>query len=336
MSSAITYPVRAPQWVLTYEGVNITADISNMVRGITYTDRLSGGAGEIEVELEDRDKLWQNSWYPQEGDLTNLRIGYGGEPLLPCGDFQVDDLELEFPPDIFRLRCLAAYITPAMRTRVCVGYENQTLMQIATAIAGKYNLQLVAAPGLVNLAFARVTQSRESDLEFLHRLARENNYDFTIRGAQMVFYARAALESQAPAVTIARTDLLGGSFRSKTHRIFKAAQVSYQNLGLKQLVTQMADASPAPAPTDTLKLITRCENGQQALLKSQSALHGANMLQNTAHLRLPGNPTLCAGNTAAVGGFGQYDGVYLIETARHRVSRTSGYTTEIQARMVKS
>jgi uncharacterized protein len=305
-----------------------------MVLEIVYTDRLSGAAGEIEVELEDHERRWQGPWYPQEGDLTSLMIGYQGEPLLPCGDFQVDDLEFDLPPDTFRLRCLAAYITPAMRTRNSVAYENQTLMQIASAVAGKYNLSVVAAPGMINPAFARVTQSHESDLTFLHRLARTHDYDFTIRGEQMVFYDRAAVEARAPGVSISRSDLLRGGFRSKTHRIYKAAEVSYQDPASKQLITQTVDATPAPPTGDTLKLAVRCENGQQALLKVQSALHASNMLQTTAGLELPGNPALCAGNTATIGGFGAHDGIYLIEIARHRVSRVSGYTTEVQLRRV--
>lgn len=332
MAGSLTYPVRSPEWILTYEGVNITADISHMVVGITYTDRLSGAAGEVEIELEDHEKRWQGPWYPQEGDQASLMIGYHGEPLLPCGDFQVDELEFELPPDIFRLRCLAAYITPAMRTLNSTAFEDQTLVQIAAALAGKYGFELVTAPGLANVAFARVTQSRETDLEFLHRLARTHGYDFTIRGKQMVFYARAALEVQTPAAAISRADLLRGGFRSKTHRVYKAAQVSYQDPTSKRLVTQTVDATPLPPTGDTLKLVARCENGQQALLKSQSALHAANMLQTAARLELPGAPVLCAGNIATLSGFGANDGIYLIETARHRVTRASGYTTEVEAR----
>ena len=93
-------------------------------------------------------------------------------------------------------------------------------------------------------------------------------------------------------------------------------------------------ASPVPAPTDTLKIIVRCENGPQAQLKSQSAIHGANMTQTTARLELVGDPALCAGNTVNVAGFGANDGIYLIETARHRVSQATGYITEIEARQV--
>ena len=61
MAAAVSYPVRAPQWVLTYQGVNITADISPMVLAITYVDRLDNASGEVEVELEDHAK---RCWAP--------------------------------------------------------------------------------------------------------------------------------------------------------------------------------------------------------------------------------------------------------------------------------
>ena len=59
MTAPIAYPVRSPDWILTYSGVNITADISHMVLSISYADELGGRSGELEVELEDRERRWQ-------------------------------------------------------------------------------------------------------------------------------------------------------------------------------------------------------------------------------------------------------------------------------------
>ena len=59
MASAISYPVRSPQWILTYQGTNISADISTMTLDITYRDYLSSLSGEIEVTLEDHNQRWQ-------------------------------------------------------------------------------------------------------------------------------------------------------------------------------------------------------------------------------------------------------------------------------------
>jgi uncharacterized protein len=334
MSGAVTFPVRAPRWILTYQGVDITTNISRMVTAITYKDCLDGASGALEVELEDHEKRWQGAWQPTEGDLVNLMIGYAGESLLPCGDFQVDDLSLSGPPDVLHLRCLAAYITPAMRTYNSVGYENQTLSQIAGTIAAKYGLTMVAASGASNLTFARVTQRHETDLAFLRRLARTHNYEFTVRGKQIVFYSRTSLEAAAPAAAIARSDLLRFAFRLKTHRVYRAAQVSYQLRERKQLVTQSITAAPTIPTGDTLKLAVRCENGQQATLKATSALHEANMVRTSASFTASGAIAYTAGNTLMITGFGFNDGKYLIESARHRLARATGYTTDFEARRV--
>lgn len=334
MALSISYPVKVPRWVVTYKGVDITLDISPMLTAITYTDQLGSSAGSLELDLEDHQKFWQGPWYPRQGDEVDVLIGYTGDELLPCGNFQIDELELSGPPDHFTMRCLAAWITPAMRTRHSVGYEGQALPQIAATIAAKYGLTVVGAVNDRNVSFARITQCRETDLEFLARLARAHNYEFTIRGTQLVFYAMAALETAAPVLTLSREDLLGFSFLNKTHLTYKAGELSYQALAYKQLIAQSVAPSATGSTGDILKCIERCENGQQAALKAQSALHEMNKSALTVRLSAPGNPELSAGNVLAISGFGVSDGNYLVETARHRLSRDRGFTSDVTARSV--
>jgi len=332
LGAGTAYPVRAPGWVLTYQSVDITSDISSMVLNITYTDRLGAASGDLEVILEDSQKLWQGPWYPQEGDVITLTIGYRGEAQLPCGSFQIDELALTGPPDTFHIRSLATYITPAMRTKNSCGYEGQTLTQIAGVIAGKYSLNLVSVADDLNPVFERITQNQETDLGFLRRIATEHDYDFTIRGGTMVFYARSALEASPPVATMARGDVMRFAFVDRSYRIYETAQIAYQQPFAKALISQVAD-NVAPVPTtDSEKRVIRCENGQQAQLKASGVLHANNMVQQTVGLTCSGAPTLVAGNVVTITGFGVNDGNYLIEQARHRLTRATGYTTEIEAR----
>lgn len=305
-----------------------------MVRAITYTDYLSALSGSIHLEFEDDALRWQNSWFPTIGDPVSLMLGYCGAPMLDCGAFQVDDLSLTGPPDIFHLRCLSAYVTPAMRTRLSAAYESLTLLDIATIVAGRYGLTVVSAPGVEVIQFARVTQNRETDLDFLHRLAADYGYEFTVRGGMLVFYAMSTLEAMVPVATIERSNIDRIQCRSRSHGIYSAAEAAYFDPYTKTLIAQTASPS-APVPeTDTLKLDARCESASQASLRAQAALHRSNMKAIKMRLSGPGNVALAAGVTIELAGWGVFDAVYLIEMARHRITRAIGYSTEIEARQV--
>jgi hypothetical protein len=219
-----------------------------------------------------------------------------------------------------------------MRTNTSCGYEGQTLTQIAGTIAGKYSLSLVSEADDLNPVFERITQSQETDLGFLRRIATEHDYDFTIRGSSLVFYSRSALEASGPVTSIARSDVMRFTFKDQSYRIYETAQIAYQQPFAKALISQTADSS-APVPTtDSAKRVIRCENGQQAQLKASSMLHMNNMVKRTVGLTCSGSTILAAGNVVTINGFGVSDGNYLIEQARHRLTRATGYTTEIEAR----
>jgi uncharacterized protein len=334
MGTPISHPVRSPDWAITYQGVDITTELSAMVLMITYADFLTEVSGEVEVVIEDHDLRWQASWYPMLGDQIGLAIGRRGVELAACGQFQIDQLELTGPPDAFTMRGLAAFITPAMRTRNSLGYEGQTLLGIAQTIGGKYGLTVVSAPEVIDVAFERITQKHETDLAFLNRIALEHGYDFTIRGSILVFYSRAALEAVAPVRTLRRTDLVRFQFRNRTQATYRSGQVAYYNLLDKSLILQTA-AATAPIPTnDVLKVVSRSESGTQALLKAQAALHLRNRYFNDASLTMPGSIEMASGTTVALQGFGEFDGIYIILIARHRIDRAQGYITGLEVSRV--
>ena len=360
MASATSPPVRHPRWVLNYAGQNITAEVTSMVTEITFKDKLEHHSDEVEVTLEDRDHRWQGPWFPVRGDFMELFIGYDGEELLDCGDFQVDELELKGPPDSFHMKCIAAGITPSIRTPRSAAYENQTLLQVANTVAARHGMTVVGAPQSINVAWARLSQRTETDLNFLRSLALRHNYDFSIRGQQLIFYARTPLEQSQSLMTLRRTELIPSSssgginsallksfeFKTRTQQIYRSATVAYLNPQQKKLIAAQSIAggdginSVVPAginsvPTgDDLHIVTRCETPQQAQLKADSVLHDANKDQVTGRIETEGTVLLCAGVNVDISGFAAFDGQYHIESSRHRLERSSGYTTEVEVRKV--
>ena len=307
-----------------------------MVLAIEYTSFEGGESPDLEITLEDRDRRWQNQWFPQRGDQVDLSIGYTGA-LASCGTFQVDEVELDLPPDQVKMKCLAVTITPDARTPNSLPYENMTLAAIAKIIAGKHGWTLIHAPEAINIQYDRVTQNQETDVEFLHRLARENNYDFTVKGGQLIFYSRTQLDQQAPVATFRRGDgnIVRGNFKAKTLPTYKSSTVSYQNPDTKELITGTADADPPVAVGDTLTQQMQCENAQDATQKARAALYDHNMLIVTGTLNIPGQMVL-TGQPIAVAGFGKFDGNYMVSKAIHRLGRDQGYSTQLELRSLNA
>ena len=113
--------VSLPKFTVLYNNKNITTDIAKYMLSITYSDKTSGESDEIEIELDDTDGLWQNSWYPEKGAKLTLTI-----EELKCGVFEIDEIEIKGPPDTVSIRAMATGITNSLRTKKSDAHENKT------------------------------------------------------------------------------------------------------------------------------------------------------------------------------------------------------------------
>ncbi|HIC7208060.1 phage late control D family protein [Burkholderia stabilis] len=337
-----------PVFVLSYEHKNITSDITPYVRSVTYTDYLSGQSDELEVELEDADGRWVRHWYPGKGDTLSLKIGYEAAPLLPCGAFEIDEIEFAQPPATVSIRGLATGVKKSVRTRVGRAYENTTLAAIAQRIAKRNKLTLTGK--IRDIRIDRVTQYQERDVEFLTRLAREYGYAFKIVGRKLVFTELADLRDGGTVATLKATDLISIRLRDKIKDVYQEAKVKYHDPKTKKLVVygvkgdQVTEVGQTTSSTrkqsgqsasgDTLKLSTRSGSKAAAQAKAQAALDEANLQQTAGSLTVPGNPKLVAGTTFELADCGKLSGKYLVESARHRLDRGGGYTTELEVKRV--
>lgn len=215
-----------PIWVISYEGEEISSSIAPMVTGVSYTDHVHGKSDEVELVVEDGDRRWRNLWYPSEGDRIDLKIGWEGQPLLNCGQFEIDEIETQHSPRAATIRGLAVPISAPLRTAVSTAYEDTTLREIVESIASARGLTVVGT--IEEIPFRRVTQAHETDVGFLRRLAERFGYAFSVRGEQLVFYRLLDLEAEDPVLTIGESDLLPGSvFRGKAQDTYAACELTY-------------------------------------------------------------------------------------------------------------
>jgi phage protein D len=317
---------RRPYISVLYDQKEITSAIDPFLLSLSYEDKVTGESDEINLVFEDSDALWKGSWYPSKGDTLTVSLGYAGEDILPCGDFEIDEIEAGGPPDTVTIKGLAAGIKHAVRTRRSAAYEKRTLRQIAQTVADRHGLALTGS--IADVKIEHISQLRQTDLGFLFKLANTYGYSFSIRGKQLVFYKNSELLNREPVLIIKKTQCQSYLLRDKSQNVYKAAEVAYHDPQAKELIsfTQPADVVTG----DVLKISERCESREQAQLKAEAALTTANRRQVEGNLTLSGEVQLVAGNNITLEEFGNFDGRYAIAVSRHTVSRSAGYTTEIE------
>lgn len=328
--------VASPTYSVLYNGKDISVDISHSLISMTYEDKVSGEADELEITLEDKMGRWQNEWYPQKGAYLTVKVGISGENL-DCGVFQIDEIGFAGPPDQVTIKGLSTGFYGKLRTKKGYAHENKTLSEIIRSIAAKIKYNVIG--NIENIRIGRSTQNRETDLQFIHRLASNYGYNFTIKGKNLVFIKQTELEARNTSLSIDKTQVTGWGFKDKTSQIFKGTEIKFHNPNANEVIRSIRPASfidqeeDYSSQLDTLELRDKVENEEQANVMASAFIHKTVSLQQTGTFETTGNVLLISGNNIDLTGFGALSGIWHILTSTHNLS-SSGYSTGVEIKRI--
>lgn len=329
---ALIHPVRRAHYVVNYNHKDVTASLVPFVLSFSYVDKVKGEADELEITVDDADGRWRGSWYPEKGDALAGKLGWAGERLLPCGDFEIDGSDHSGPPDVVVIRAMAAGITDELRTKRSQGYEQQSLEEVAKKVAARHGFEVVGTIG--QLKFERLTQNKETDLGFLKRIAALYGYTFSVRGKRLVFHDLAQLDAGEVLMSVRRRDLKTYSLQDKANAVYRSCTVAYHDPKTGKLVKHTVEA-PGVVNGDTLKLDgVRAESRAHAELIGKAAIRNHNGRATSGTLTLDGDPRLLSGNKLQLVDMGRLNGQYLIRQARHTIDRGGGWAVEVEVERV--
>lgn len=347
--------VRRVKLQVSIAGHSATDFIASCLLNFTYTDHIDGKADDIQLTLHDREGVRQGAWRPEKGmDVVASIVAEGWfadaqNISLPCGTFKIDEVEFTGPPDTVIIKAVSASLTGSLRdTAKTRAFENTSLMLIAEQIATENELTLYYE-GDVH-PFRRQDQRTESDLNFLHRLAKERGLFLKVHDKKMVITDAAQLEQTNTTTTITRLgdseqvpDLATSCTASRyTFKVsssgtaYTHAEVAYTDptkgqTHLASIPSTGLSATTQSAPVGKpLVIDTRVESPAEAITIGKAALQAQNAKEITASLELAGNPSLVAGTTVDLSGFGGFSGQYLIDKAVHTITGGGGYTTALE------
>ncbi|MDO4223764.1 MAG: contractile injection system protein, VgrG/Pvc8 family [Acinetobacter sp.] len=358
-----------PEFELYYGKSNITENIKPYLLDLSYTDHLAEQSDELQVSFADSSLKWIDTWFPTQGDVLQLKLGYAGQALVDLGKFEI--VEIEFNYDYsgasVSLKALSTGISKANRTNQPKAYVNTTLKAIVEDVARKLKLNLTGT--IQHIPLQRVSQYQERDVEFLTRLAAEYNHSFKIVDKTLVFTTMQSLQQREPVVELDLSQVIAIRLSDTVKDMAKVVEVKgfhvkkKQTLHAKQTTKDKRQntsnnkkqnatspqASPSkdknsnsksktaktPPLSNTLKVVGRADSQQQIDAKAAATTAKQEDEQQSGTIQLIGNAKLVAGNTILLKSFGKFNGKYLIKSARHSFSYGQGFMTDIDIRMLE-
>jgi len=321
-----------------YESKDISEDLQPYLLGWTYTDNLSGQADDLQLNLEDKDHLWSGSWMPDEGASMTAKIirenwaQEGKSDSLPLGSFEIDEIEINFPPSTVAIKSISVPESSSLRgQKKNKAWEKTKLSLLAREKANGSGLKLFYESA-DDPDYDRIEQTEETDLIFLMRLCNDAGLCLKVTGTQLVIFDEEKYEAQAPITTLTKGDRNIKSFRARTTTggTYRSCHVAYTSPKGKKKISYTYTPPKAPKTGRTLYIYQRVSSVGEAQRLAKKKLREANKNAVSVSMTLMGDVQFVAGVTVSLSGFGKFEGKYIITQATH--SQQNGYETAIELR----
>lgn len=331
-----------------YEGTDITMDISPYLLGYSYTDT-DNISEDITINLENRDALWMRDWFPQRGDKLRTSIQmideYDNVLELPCGEFEIDEVEAKGPPDKVTIKAISTLISnEAKDTKKYQAWEQIDYMAIASELGSRngYTVVFNIQPDN-NKFYDKIDQDNESDVEFLLRISDDLNFGVKIEDVTIVISDEEYYESMSTLFTIYFEDqeerrkgvqrnagfgLLSYDLKQSALTSYVGCELNYKDPESGEVYSAYVGNDKEQVTSKVLRLNDKVKSDSEAAEVCKKALEKQNKSTNPAKFSIAPRFPIAAKTIIEIRDFGVYDGRYLINSVDHSVD-TGGYTASL-------
>ncbi len=322
--------VKKPDFVLYFEGKDITKDLRPYMLEIKYTDNITA-VDNLNIILDNSTKEFTTNSFPTTDLEIKLYIKHlkTGEYIY-CGTFKRDDFERKLY--IANLKASSIVKNSTIKTtKKNRTFKNTSLSKIVNQIAIENNLQPIIKLK-EDIPIKNLLQQNETDSQFIEKLAKNYSFNQKITPEKLFFIHQKELEDQPPIQKFKETDLIDCSLNDKTAVIYKKAIVFYHDPKENRDFKYEYEDPDIPVGEE-LKINQKVESIEEAKKLAISKLKEKNKFRHSGTITVEGNPLLVAGATIELDTQDIFSGKYFIESSTHTISQ-QGYTTQLQIRKV--
>lgn len=340
---------RRTRFQCLFDGTDITSDIAPYLLSVTYIDNDDAEGDDLQLQLQDRDKVWLNSWLSAAvetaaGDNLKIRgtitaenwISDGKDQSLDCGEFELDSVSASGPPSTVTIKATSLpYSSQIRQTKVSKAWEAYHLSGILSEIAAKHGMaSMFDAEN--DPYYKRVEQTRTTDIKFLLKLCQDAGLNLKATDGTLVIYDQAAYEAKEPVIFINQSNVLDWKLGTQqTDTEYQSCRVSYvlPDGTAIEGVAKVDDYDEDSTTNQQLEIYAQVADEAEAKALAAKHLRLHNKFSRQVSFTVPGNPLYLAGEVMEVSGFGMFDGRYLCTQAKHAVGG-SGYRTTVTGRRI--
>ncbi|WP_210452359.1 phage late control D family protein [Pantoea ananatis] len=219
-----------PAFYIEIDGTT-SANMDARLMSLTHTDNRGFEADRVELTIDDSDGMVA---MPARGAKVTLALGWQGEPLVSKGDFVVDEISHQGPPDRLVITARSADFREDFNVKREYSWHNVTVGSVVSAIAGRYKLIPAVSVSLKDIGIDHADQTSESDISFLTRMAQMLGAVATVKNGRLLFIVPGKGVSASgrvlPAVTVTRASGDSHSFRVADRDAYTGVQAYWLDL----------------------------------------------------------------------------------------------------------
>ena len=321
---------------VTIAGKDITQDIKDYLKDVSYTDVLEGESNTAQITLHDRERLFIADWFPKRGDTAEIslekKFWSEGDESVDFGLFEIDEIDNKVSSSgntaAIKLNSIAnkSELRSIDKSR---SWEKVKLSKIAKDLADEAGMELFFDAEDVEIE--RAEQKETSNLKFLHKLCKDKGLCLRVSNNQVIIFDAEKYEAKDAIATFTYGDdkIISFSGKATISKIYKSAHVKYQH-GKQAEKIDYTYTDEEKAEGMTLEINKRVESPAEAEKLAKKELRKKNQDEIKVQLTVIGDFIYLAGQNIELEDFGFYSGKYIIEKATHSVGK--GYSCNLELR----
>jgi phage protein D len=344
-----------PTYRVVVNGEDITAAVSPRLVSLTIKDEAGIKSDTVELVLSDH-LPGQRLEIPPTGAEIEVSIGYAGA-ARDMGLFIADEITVEGPPDVMRLRGSASVHGRSSSGKLALTAQRSrswpagTLLgDLVDTIAREHGLIAAVAATIASIVLPHIDQIAESDINLITRIALEHDALAKPAGGRLVVVVRGesltASGAPLPSRQIEPHQVTRWAMTGKLRDLAGTVVATYQDVagggpGEVSIAPPSTSIAGAGArgdeilaeATQTRRLRRTYPNEAAARLAATAAGKAAKREALQLSVSLPGDPDLIAEGRLTLAGFRPgVDRQWVIKSVSHVID-ASGYRCSVTAEL---